>query len=249
MATDVLGWVQRAKEFLRQLTYLPGKLLIRDGIEPPCEKADWLNSPECSVPDDVKQFLRLGSNRCGFTYRWQPPAAFLPQLQAIVPGAIEIVGGADFCEAAVYFLYDHQESLNRNGRVVRERALQMFPPELQQEMEARLPLSLFGIELDDRGDLLRLAPLPDNSKLSLSLKADSPGGVVLTSADHSERLQLCDSFAEFLSKWEQACYVQPTKSQLQPWLDAAGRLNPDAEKSARMRTLLLSFSPQTGGQQ
>jgi len=225
---DSLKWIERARGFVRGLAGLPGKIRLDDSVQPPAkserDKRDWLRSKECSLPPKIHPFVELGSEWCCFSYRWSPPAAWLPKVHALLPGREVVNGGANLCEANRYYLYDGK------------REFKAFFDSLP------LPQSFLeqvGVT-QERGRFLMLAPLENDRELVLDLESeDGQRGVGCAFTSGSRRFhRFSRNFEEFLTQWESICYATPDPETLRPWLDpATGLLSPDPEKSRALRTL------------
>lgn len=259
MTLDMAAWVRRTRTFLRGLSRLPGKVEVNDSIEAPGNEGDhreWLESMQCSLPDEIRRFVGEASNRCCFSYRWEPSAPWRERLERLFPGRAYFGGGGDLCEGSVYSVYDHrdrhahlyQEGLMDFADLVKnsmmdlpmaDRFLEMLKnPSFPQQM---LELTGMSAVLAPRGGFLRLLPLGKEHELALELAADDGicGVVHRSLAGNGIPHRLSTDFEEFLLAWEMTCYQIPDPKELVDWLDPqTGLLQPDPGKARALRSLL-----------
>ncbi|HWL08313.1 MAG TPA: hypothetical protein VNQ76_07910, partial [Planctomicrobium sp.] len=91
---------------------------------------------------------------------------------------------------------------------------------------------------------IALLSLPNGDRISLVDAAQGPRPVVFVpSTDSGKGRIISDSFDQFLSDWEQLCYITPSLTNLVPWLDpVSGRLNPHHGKAAQLREFLTTMA-------
>lgn len=225
---DFVAWKERARQFVRGLANLPGPLVLTDNVEPAGQDnssfREWLDAGSCSLPAEIRQFVRTASARCAFSYSWTPPIQRRPILEDFYPAQESIAGGADLCEASRYSNYDNRDWF---------RSFAAGQPWMDALFRST---SMF----EERGDLLVLAPLNKDSQLALELSDDEQARRVVhvSLAGAGPRHILSRSFGQFLLDWEQVCYVEPTLENLRPWLDSrTGMLNPNPEKAHDFRAI------------
>lgn len=222
---DYTAWIFRASQFLRSLAWLPGDIEINDGIEEPASdqhSLDWLGSPKCSVPQELRAFMQSASRRCYLHYRWKPPESLQARIADIWPGHPELNGGGDLCELARHLVYDHRDWF----KSVLGRRSQGGASDPARE----------------RG-LIPILILQGDARLSLDMNAPSehPPVVYTPPNDFATPHLISPSFDQFLMDWERLCYIQPDPDTLAPWLSADGRgLNTECEATARLNTLFKS---------
>jgi hypothetical protein len=221
---DYAGWVFRASSFLRSLTGLPGTIDVDDSIEEPGRDShaqDWLASPGCSVPPEVKAFLQNASRRCCLSYWWKPPEPFKAQIGALWPGREELAGGGDLCELARYRVYDSRAWF-RDAGIPREAS----PDDLLRE-QGLIPILI----LQNDGCL----------SLKMSAQTEHPPVVYTSMGNGGKQHRISASFEEFLTDWERLCYITPNPETLAPWLSAEGiRLDTGREATDRLQALFAS---------
>jgi hypothetical protein len=256
---DYGAWVKRVSGFLRSLTYLPGELDLNDDIEAPGSDAltqKYLKSGRCSLPRELKAFIETASPRCNFRYRWVIPEHIQSSFGALFPGMVELKGGANFCEAARFDNYDNRDWFQNNLPPLLDQAapsvLELFPPELRAQLSSSMagntayevlfkdPCKTDEERLHNRIWLLKL---DNGDKVSLDLDAGEGGRAIVYVAgnDVGNKKIISQSFDQFLSDWEQLCYITPNLTNLKPWLDSVtGRLNVDSNKTLLLRELLTT---------
>ena len=84
---DYADWTRSVATFLRGLTYLPGRIAISDGIEPPArDDMDlygwWLAAEKCTLPTEIGHFVYNASARCHLFYQWFPPTEYWDRFSA-----------------------------------------------------------------------------------------------------------------------------------------------------------------------
>ncbi|MEX2560414.1 MAG: hypothetical protein WD403_10895 [Pirellulales bacterium] len=228
---DYAAWADRAKAFVRGLAGLPTPVRLSDEIEVAAAEdsnplglhhREWLDSDECSLPSEIREFNYLASQRCCFQYRWAPMPPWKGRLSEYVPESELLAGGGDLCEAAAYSNYDNREWFSEfcKGK-----------PFMQPLLERR--------GTPDQDALLTLMPLENDSRIALELApAEADRGVVHASSD-GQLHNLSSSFAQFLLDWESVCYLTPDPHNLRLWLDpGTGLLRPEPAKAAALRRLL-----------
>jgi len=222
MALDYADWIQRAKNFLRQMHHLPGPIEISDGIQPPNDEhlrgGDFQKS---NLPAELQSFLRSASRRCVFYYRWRIPDQRIAAIQKILPNLNEVVGGCDFCEEVKFFL-----SANEG---------------LLKELFQSMPFAMPGFLPNVRSNMgIVLSELRDGSRLILKDGSNPLDRAVYYSSKQNPDSEtiLSSNFDEFLLSWEQICYLSPTMDNLRPWMNA-DRLAPDRTKAEYLRELLV----------
>jgi hypothetical protein len=213
------GWVQRAKLFVRGLARLPGAISIDDGIEPPAREdehlREWLDSPACTVPPDVAQFIRQGSRRCFFRFKWKPPPVWKQKLREIC-ASDELVGGGDLCAAAKYYVHDS-----------RDRLREIIPA--PQPWQTKQNVEMFG----DRGDLFEILPSVGDGSVAIDLGAKEVRPILFCPSETAmDRVKLSDSFRSFLVDWESLCYVMPRADNIHLWHASESRESMDSGKGS-----------------
>jgi hypothetical protein len=248
---DIAGWVQRAKTFIRQIANLPGFSELNDAIEPPATDEHsrvWLQSEKCSLPPEIHRFLSQGSKRCCFHYHWTPPTGLLPEFQRVFPGRDSIGGGADLCEAARYSIYDNRGHFRDLVKGQQQTILQMFANAGHNVDKLQIPHP--GIDLNDRGSLLVLAPRIGDQELALQLsQVEADRGVVCVPGTGDRTpVKVSSGFEQFLLEWERIYYLSPTIENLRPWLDPdTGLLRPAQEAVRRLESLFSAASIRRDG--
>jgi hypothetical protein len=142
-----------------------------------------------------------------------------------------VTGGADFCEANRYHLYDGRHDF--------------------KGLFESLPMPSGFVETigftRERGKFLRLATLDRERELVFEIEsADGLRGVGVAPTEGGTEFQrLSTSFDAFLTHWEAICYLTPDPETLAPWLDTTtGLLNPDPEKAKELRTMFREAASQ-----
>jgi len=224
---DFAAWSQRVSAFLRQLTRLPGAIVIRDGIEPPAdEPCDFERSPSeaSTFPAEIERFLLTASRRCNFHYQWTPPSEQRGRLVQIYPDHVTLRGGGDLCEASKYENYANRDwflGLNHDAASLAQIAGAMA----EEQSQGRVPI----MELEDKGVISLGLQAGDGTRTAVYVKR---AGL------RAHRI-LSPSFEQFLLDWETICYIYPTMNNLAPWLDPVTRqLRPDPAKSLALRRFL-----------
>jgi hypothetical protein len=228
---DYAAWADRAKAFVRGLAGLPAPVRLSDEIEVAAaddphplglHHREWLDSDECSLPSEIREFNYLASQRSCFQYRWAPTPLWKGRLREYVPESELLTGGGDLCEAAAYSNYDNREWFSEfcKGKPFMQPLLQRRRTPVQHA-------------------LLTLLPLENANRIALELaSAEADRGVVHASSDGQVH-KLSSTFAQFLLDWESVCYITPHPDNLLLWLDpATGLLRPDPVKAAALRRLL-----------
>jgi hypothetical protein len=252
---DYAAWAQRVSLFLRSLTQLPGEIDIHDGIEPPGTDdftQGWLGSDECSLPSELKAFVATASRRCNFRYRWKPPEQLQAKIGALLPDQGEVTGGADLCESYRFHNFDNRQWFQQELPPLFDKAALFVAGLFHPDVAAAVPTS----EKDMMNSLMKGAGVTDAARThgrvplltlpggdQISLESDVTLGarpvVYVPSVDSGESRIVSTSFDQFLSDWEQLCYITPTLANLAPWCDPAnGRLSPHNGTTSLLREIL-----------
>ena len=234
---DYEGWVSRAKDFLKNLSQLPGVVESSDSIEPPDRSEyslEWLRSSRNSLPDDLKEFVSEASQRAHIYYCWSPPQQIIEVIRRIWPEKTKIIGGGDLCEQARYSLYDTSEDeIDRMSGIFKEaedEVATMFP-KIDKTVISESNLEDICQGIFGRGDQGREAGfipiliLPDEARLSLDTNVSDGEAypVVFTEAkSFDDPIPISSSFQRFLQDWETLCYISPDVETLKPWLNGPG---------------------------
>ncbi len=209
---DYREWLTELRSFLDALHRLPGEVRVEVDIAPPLsntEARDIASRWPTGLPESLRRFWTEGSARVEYAYDWKPPKPVLERLERIM-----YVG--DMFQQSGYFWSAAEVYPDNAG-------LSEDPPAF--EHWAR---SAALIQIRD-GDCLGLDPGADPVNPT----------VVLLDHEEGECERIAGSFDEFLTMWATLCFIEPSRWNLEAWLDGErGTLDLSQESTAELRKLL-----------
>src|SRR5262245_60618476 len=99
---DYSGWLRRAENFVRGLTYLPGEWGISVACEPPLDATAVHQIREVlplGLPAPLFDLYKAGAANYRSTYHWSPNQLYLPMVEQVFPHQYSLYGGARFIPA------------------------------------------------------------------------------------------------------------------------------------------------------
>jgi len=215
---DYAGWVARAKAFVDRIAGLPDVEVRSRDVDPPLapEQVDRIVAAVGRpIPEALRRFLSAGASRVDCAYGYWPAAEGLEALQAVLPDEIRVYGGARLCAASE--LPDYARSTTEWAR----ETWVADDPDQRTLWEAGLPF----------------AALANGDYLALDTRVESPDPAVLYLCHDDSSSLLAPGFTEFLTRWEQLCYIGPEHWLLEPFLGPDGTLDAQTERAERLRAL------------
>jgi hypothetical protein len=215
---DYAGWVARAQAFVDRIAGIPGVEVRSRDVDPPLAPAQVDRIAAAvgrPIPEALRRFLADGAGRLDCAYGYEPVAGRLEALQTVLPDEISVYGGARLCAAAE--MTDYARSTADWAR----ETWVADDPDQRTLWEAGLPFAAL-----DNGDFL-----------ALDTRAESPDPAVLYLCHDDSSAVLAPRFTEFLTRWEQLCYIGPEHWLLEPFLGPDGTLDAGTERAKRLRAL------------
>jgi hypothetical protein len=216
---DFALWVSRARAFTRGLRRVAGATIRSEDASSPATDSDVrIVEGELGValPALLRKFLTEGSAALNCSYAFEPGGDACEALEMVLPDQARLFGGARLGPLS---------ELAENARAVRDWAADTWVadvPDQRSLWEAAIPF----LRLDN-GDYLALDP---------QTNASNPPVAYLCHDDDS--FLIAAGFQDFLTAWEQLCYLGPEEWLLRPFIGEAGYLDGHSERAARLQRLL-----------
>lgn len=222
---DYQIWIERAVSFINNLAK-PSPYFndVRSEVlvQPPLIESELIeitSKIDKQIPQELANFWLNGSRHCDCTYFCEDAKSeIVSQIETIFGSSQEIYGGASLIDAA-----DLPQHLLNCKDWAEETWVAEYP--------------------QDKGFWLNSVPFAEMNNgdylaLNIMEAKDNPPVIYLSHDDESS--MIASSFTDFLTHWEQLCYVGPEIWMLQNFRDENGFINLDSGKAKDLRKMLGS---------
>ncbi len=229
---DYAAWVQRADHFLSSLIDLPGTVWVGRTVAPPCsrDEAQWLDSADPALPDEVKTFLKTVSWSFHIRYGWTPPPEIRDRFPKVFAGSETLEGGAPLARGIDF---QFSKGLAKLDGLFQDNPMMIG---ILRQFTSGAATATSGVPL---------TPDLGGSRLVMEPRQDGGWDVICESIVSQQRFVVCDGFDQFLALWESMSYLKPHYETLVRWVDAdTGRFHlPDEDRAAIRDCLAESIAP------
>ena len=217
---DYGAWVARAQAFTERLAHLDDAEIYSSAVKPPVgepELGDVESALGGTFPLSLRLFFTRGASSLDCRYAFEPDGKALDQLRELLPHEIRIFGGAHLGPAS---------ELPEFARSVGEWAEDTWVAESPDQKAIWVSASPF-------------AALDNGDYIALDLRGDGADPPVVYLNHDDESSVIAGNFATFLTAWEGLCYPGPEHWMLLEFTGPGGHLDPDSDRAASLRQLLI----------
>ena len=222
---DYQLWIERAVLFTRNLAKpspyfndIKSEVLVKPVLIE-SELIKIASKIDKQIPQELANFWLNGSRHCDCTYFCEDAKSeIVSQIETIFGSFQEIYGGASLINAT-----DLPEHLLNCKEWAEETWVAEYP------QDKSFWLNSVPFVAMNNGDYLALD----------TLKAEDNPPVIYLSHD-DESSVIADSFTDFLTGWEQLCYVGPEIGMLQNFRDENDYINSDLDNAKELRKMFGS---------